>query len=55
MISFVIGITLLFIYFILKNKEMDMVDRTGFIGILCIIWGMGRYVGTTPKPLWDPN
>lgn len=57
MIAFVLGLIVLFIYLSLKSDKTTIapVDVVGLVGILFIIWGMSRYAGTSPKPLWDPN
>jgi hypothetical protein len=57
MIAFLIGVIALVIHLGLKwNKEKtDPVDFVGLVGILAIIWGMSRYYGVGPKPMWDPN
>jgi len=54
MIALLLGLFILFIYFVIKNENKS-VDKLGLVGFLCIVWGISRYVGTSPKPLWDPN
>ena len=54
MIAFILGILLLTLYIFIKNENKP-VDFIGFFGILFIIWGTSRYVGASPKPIWDPN
>ena len=56
MIALVFGFVLLFLYVCMNSKDtMSPVDVLGVIGLLCIAWGASRYIGTSPKPLWDPN
>jgi len=54
MIALLFGLIILLVYFIFKN-ENRLVDKLGLVGFLCLAWGMSRYAGTSPKPLWDPN
>ena len=54
MIALLFGLIILLVYFIFKNENTP-VDKLGLVGILCLAWGMSRYAGTSPKPLWDPN
>lgn len=57
MIAFLLGLITLTIYLILKSDKTTIapVDVFGLCGILCVMWGMSRYAGMNPKPLWDPN
>jgi len=56
MIALVLGFVLLFLYVCMNSKDtMSPVGILGVIGLLFIAWGTSRYVGTSPKPLWDPN
>jgi len=57
MIAFILGLIVLTIYLLLKSDKtgVNRVDVFGLCGILFIIWGTSRYVGSTPKPIWDPN
>ena len=57
MFSFVLGLFILSLYVIIKSdkEKRDIVDLTGLVGLLCLAWGIGRYNGTGPKPIWDPN
>jgi hypothetical protein len=49
MIAFALGLVFAFLHILFKK------DIFGLFTILCIVWGMSRYAGTSPKPLWDPN
>jgi hypothetical protein len=57
MIAFVLGLLILFAYFVIKSDKTkrNPVDVLGLVGILFIIWGVSRYQGVSSKPLWDPN
>jgi len=37
------------------KDQIRLVDVLGLSSILCVAWGVSRYAGTCPKPLWDPN
>jgi hypothetical protein len=49
MIAFALALAFLVLYILFKK------DILGLFAVLCIVWGMSRYAGTSPKPLWDPN
>jgi hypothetical protein len=49
MIAFGLSVAFMILYILFKK------DVFGLGAILCLIWGMSRYAGTSPKPLWDPN
>jgi len=49
MIAFALGLAFLVLYILFKK------DILGLFAVLSIVWGMCRYAGTSPKPLWDPN
>lgn len=56
MLAFILGLLLLFLYVCVNSKDkIGFVDVMGVVGLLCIAWGMSRYAGMAPKPLWDPN
>lgn len=57
MLAFILGLIILVSYLIIKSStsEQKLLDVTGLVGILFIIWGISRYQGVSPKPLWDPN
>ena len=57
MLAFILGLIILITYLILKldKSKINPLDVFGAIGILFIIWGVSRYKGVSPKPLWDPN
>lgn len=49
MIAFILGLICIFLHILTKK------DIFGLFAFLCVVWGMSRYAGTSPKPLWDPN
>ena len=57
MIAFLLGVLLMALYITLRSDkdQIRLVDVLGLVAILCVAWGAGRYAGTGPKPLWDPN
>ena len=57
MIALLLGLFLMALYLILRSDkdQMRLVDALGLSAILCVAWGVSRYAGATPKPLWDPN
>ena len=57
MIALLLGILLMALYVALRcdKDEIRLVDVLGLSSILCVAWGVSRYAGTSPKPLWDPN
>jgi hypothetical protein len=57
MIAFLLGIFLMALYVAIKSQKDDIhfIDVLGISALLCVVWGVSRYKGTTPKPLWDPN
>jgi hypothetical protein len=57
MIAFLIGILLMSLYLALRSDkdQLRLIDVLGLLSILCVAWGVSRYAGMTPKPLWDPN
>jgi len=57
MIAFFIAILLLVLYIAIKSEKdkIHFVDVLGVSALLCVVWGVSRYIGVSPKPLWDPN
>jgi len=57
MIAFLLGVLLMALYITLRSDkdQIRLVDVLGLSSILCVAWGVSRYAGTCPKPLWDPN
>lgn len=57
MIAFLTGILLMALYLVARSDKdhVNLVDVIGLSALLCVVWGTSRYIGTSPKPLWDPN
>ena len=57
MIALLTGILLMALYLVARSDKdhVNLVDVIGLSALLCIVWGTSRYIGTSPKPLWDPN